>query len=163
MDDADGTRMDVTVELVSRLTASVGGSRLWRLLVSGDQTPSHLIVGPSYEEFPLPEQTGGTYRVENAVLVTSSVEDATDIGGSCPECGGGVRPGTVLDAVDESVRSGVEALDVPVPFMLADAITTMRCDGGTESSTPTDRGEPIRAPPGICTACGAVVPSTPEC
>lgn len=163
MDDADGQRVDATFELVSRITAAVGGSNVWRLRITGDELPNHLLITPAYDVFPVPEETGGTYRVQNAVLVTNHPENASTVDARCPECGGALRAGTAVDALGDAVKRATRTVDIPTPVLVADESTTIAPDGGDTLEQSGRHADPIQGPESVCTACDALVESTPDC
>jgi|GEM_PF-3082896 len=163
MDESDGDRVDLTVELVSRARTTVGDQAVWRLLVDGEDGRHALVVAPDYDGYPLPGDTGARYAVGNAVIIRRAPEAAPAVAGSCPECGGGLRAGTALDALAPAVHTATAALGVTALFVVADAATTITPADRSRGDPPDATGEPIATPSAVCTRCGDRLETRPEC
>jgi len=125
-DITDGTRVDVTVEFLSRRPVDCQGERVTRLLVAdADGTHFPVLVTPESESYPDLE-TGETYFLSGLLGAdpvrepgdetpetpdtpdTSETHDSPD----CPTCGAPLRRGRAIDAAGQVVRMAASHLGI---------------------------------------------------
>jgi Ca-activated chloride channel family protein len=149
-DVEEGVRCDVEVEFVTRRAVDVGDARVHRLLVA-DRTDTQFAVLVAPDRDVLSDlKTGETYRL--AGLLGAGPPRPTN-GRTCPDCGGAVRPGGVVDTVGPAVARAAARLDLDDRFGVVDDLSVVGepATGGWRPMACVDRPGP---PALVCTACG---------
>lgn len=156
-DIREGRRVEITVEFVTRRALCCDHGRVHRLLVadrSGTQFP--LLATPDADPL-LGLQSGERYLL-SGVLGAQPHGSLGDRGEQCPDCGGTIRPGQVVDTVDPAVREAATRLDLVKSFGIVDTkATVLEIPLG---DTPVDDWIPIGPdarmdlPDRVCASCG---------
>jgi Ca-activated chloride channel family protein len=158
----EGRRVDMTVEFVTRRVINCGDHTVYRLLVAdGSGTQFQVLTTPDTEP-PVGLRIGGTYRVTGLLGADPELPEDRH-GRECPSCGGVLRPGAVLDAVDPVVGQAADRLGLDGRFGILDDRTSVRQTGRDRQSadnwTPmTDHG--VDTPELVCVDCGQTLEDT---
>lgn len=163
----DGGRFDMDVEFICRRPVDLESGQCYRLLVADQAgTEFDIFTTPKHGR-PIDLKTGATHHVRGCIGVNPSAP-AIDPSETCPQCGDPLRPGRVLDAVDEVTRAAVGQLDLDRPFGLLDETGYIGRfepsqvppdDEGQVTSTPrpprpSESTDPL-VPDFVCSGCGS--------
>jgi Ca-activated chloride channel family protein len=156
-DIAEGERFDIAVEFITRRAIECDGGRVNRLLVA-DRTGTQFTVLATPDSEPLLNlKTGATHRI-SGMLGAGPVTAADDVRAECPDCGGRLRPGQVIDAAGSVVTQAASQLSLDEAFGLIDARTTVRRVREDRSLVddwrPMDDDRSVILPDYVCEACG---------
>ncbi len=152
-----GARLDIDVEFITKRVIESEGSQVTRLLVadqSGEQFA--LLVTPDSDSIR-GLKTGAVYHI-SGLLGTNPVDSTRSTVNECPSCGGQLREGHVIDAVDSSVTSAATQLGLDKTFGIVDATTTVQrvTDDAdvVDDWTPMTQEQSVKSPEFVCTSCG---------
>ena len=153
-----GARLDIAVEFITRRAIDCPDGRVHRLLVA-DQDGTEFAVLTTPDSEPVRDlKTGATHRI-TGLLGAEPPDETEPVNATCPDCGGALRPGTVVDAASPAVAQAAAELGLDDPVGIVDDATTVRrVRPGTttvDDWTPmgTDDGH-VAAPDYVCTDCG---------
>ena len=157
-DIADGKRQDIAVEFITRRTIGCDGEHVYRLLVADQSGKQFTVLATPDSEALLGLKTGATHRI-SGLLGAAPVTSADDIGAECPDCGGRLRSGQVVDAAGAAVTQAASQLALDEPFGIIDARATVRrvrdgrslVDGWAQMGDDTS----VTIPDYVCQSCGA--------
>jgi Ca-activated chloride channel family protein len=153
-----GARFDIDVEFITKRPIDCGGTTVTRLLVT-DQAGEQfaVLVAPDRASLPYLE-TGATYRL-SGLLGAQPVDSARGSAEECPDCGGPLRVGRVVDTAGSAVAAAASQLGVDEPFGIVDATTvvqTIADDADDVDDWTPMRDEQVVEPPDfVCDACGS--------
>lgn len=120
-----GARLDIDVEFITKRTVDCEGTKISRLLVT-DRADKQFAVLVASGPDSLPDlETGATYHV-SGLLGARSVDSARSSAEKCPDCGGRLRVGRVVDTADSAVAVAASQLDLDEPFGIVDATSSMQ-------------------------------------
>jgi Ca-activated chloride channel family protein len=152
-----GARLEIDVEFITKRVEQCRGTQVTRLLVA-DQSGQQfaLLVTPSAD--PVYDlKTGETYRITD-LLGAKPVESTRENAEECPDCGGGLRAGGVVDASGPAVTAAVAQLGLDEPFGVIDGTTTLQrvtADSAVvDDWTPMSEEQSVDPPAYVCTSCG---------
>ncbi|WP_435348523.1 vWA domain-containing protein [Haloarchaeobius sp. HRN-SO-5] len=156
-DVTEGQRLDVTVEFISRRPMDCAGERVRRLLVVDRAgTPFSVFVTPDGDPL-LDLKTGETYRL-SGLLGAGPIDSGESVAADCPDCGGTIRSGQVIDAAGPVLAQAKAELGITEPVGIVDDRTSVRLvrreDGTVDDWTPMQDGESVYAPDYVCESCG---------
>ncbi|GGJ04177.1 hypothetical protein GCM10008995_12470 [Halobellus salinus] len=159
-DIEDGKRHDIAVELVTRRAIDCDGEHVHRLLVTDQSGRQFTVLATPDSEALLGLKTGGTHRI-SGLLGAVPLTSGDDIGAVCPDCGGQLRPGQVVDAAGAAVTQAASQLSLDEPFGIIDVRTTVRRVRDDRSLvndwTPMDDDRSVSPPDYVCASCGCRV------
>jgi Ca-activated chloride channel family protein len=151
-----GARLDIDVEFIKKRTVDCEGTTCTRLIVTdqaGEQFTA--LVMPDHASVPELEP-GATYRI-SGLLGARPVDSPRDSPEECPDCGGQLRVGQVVDTVDPAATVAVAKLDLAEPFGIIDATAALQptVDDAdvVDDWTPLDEEQSVEPPDFICDAC----------
>ncbi|WP_302080620.1 vWA domain-containing protein [Salinibaculum rarum] len=152
-----GARLDIDVEFITKRVIESEGSQVTRLLVA-DQSGEQFALLLTPDTDPIRDlQTGGTYRI-SGLLGAKPVDHTRAYGEECPDCGGPLRRGHVVDGVSTAVTAAVARLGLEAPFGVVDDTTTVQpvADDGdvVDDWTPMNQERSIETPDFVCNSCG---------
>jgi Ca-activated chloride channel family protein len=156
-----GNRTDITVEVVEQQRLDCAGGRVCRLQVV-DTTGTVFTVLTTAERDHPDVEAGATYRLLG-VLGAAPVSRSVDDDWACPDCGGDLRQGGVVDIVDAALAQAVSQLDLDGLFGIVDAEASVRRVATGETAvddwTPMQSDRSVTTPEYVCDACGRHVDS----
>lgn len=152
-----GERCTITGEVVTSQSVPVEGGRVQKLLVTnrmGEQTTVLLIPDSTIEERVEP---GVRYRFSD-VLGADPVEKSRSTHRECPECGGSLRQGQLIDTAGTDVVQAVEKLSLDECVGIGDEQTAVERLYSNESLVDDWKpmtSEATATPPDyVCPSCG---------
>jgi len=156
-DIEDGKRHDIAVEFITRRAIDCDGEHVHRLLVADQSGRRFTVLATPHSEALIELKTGATHRI-SGVLGAVPVTTADDNGDECPDCGGRLRPGQIIDAAGAAVTQAASQLSLDEPFGIIDARATVRRvrEGRSlvDDWTPMDDDRPVTPPDYVCESCG---------
>jgi len=156
-DIEDGKRHDIAVEFITRRAIDCDGEHVHRLRVADQSGKKFTVLATPDSEALLDLKTGATHRI-SGLLGAAPVISADDIGAECPDCGGQLRPGQVVDAAGSAVTRAASQLSLDEPFGIIDAGATVhrvREDRSlVDDWTPMDDDRSVTPPDYVCESCG---------
>ena len=152
-----GARLDIDVEFITKRTVDCEGTKISRLLVT-DRADKQFAVLVASGPDSLPDlETGATYHV-SGLLGARSVDSARSSAEKCPDCGGRLRVGRVVDTADSAVAVAASQLDLDEPFGIVDATSSMQATADdadvVDDWTPMRDEQSVKPPDFVCDACG---------
>jgi Ca-activated chloride channel family protein len=154
----DGTRVDISVEFITRRQVDVPDGAVERLLMIGPEGRRFPVLATADTAALLDLKTGATHHLEDLLLARPIDMDAAG-SPDCPNCGRRTRPKQALDSVPETFRAAAEALGLKGVFGIFDDRTSL--DEGGERTEAVDDwqantgiDEPDGVPDRVCTSCG---------
>jgi Ca-activated chloride channel family protein len=163
-DVRERVRLDSLVEFITRRSLGCGDRRVERLVVA-DTTGRQFEVLTTPDSDPLVGlRSGDRYHI-SSLLCADPDGTAGTVDRECPDCGGPLRPGRVLDTVDPAVADAVAQLGLDEPFGILDSEAAIQ--GVRAESTPVDDWIPagddvVGLPDCVCRDCGRRVERRPE-
>ena len=154
-DIVERARLGIEAAFVTRRAVESGDAQIHRLLLTDQTGAQFAVLVPSSAMLP-GLKTGASYRFEGllgAAPVDETVHDAL----ICPDCGGGLRLGQVVDAAGRGIRGSVAQLGLDEPFGIVDAGTTVwRADRDRRQPAQTPQTDPPArpVPDFVCVSCG---------
>jgi len=115
-----GTRFDIEVEFITKRTIDAGGTDVTRVLVADQSGEQFSVIATPDSDSLYHLETGATYQLSE-LLGGSPIDSSHAPIGECPECGGELRPGQVIDTVDSAVATAVDELSLDDVFGILDA------------------------------------------
>jgi Ca-activated chloride channel family protein len=152
-----GERLDITIEVAATEVVEHEDTQTTQLLVI-DQSGTQFTVLAAPDTDALQElETGATYHV-TGLLGVRPVNQLEGRAGECPDCGGRLRDGGVVDTVSSAVVTATVELDLDEPFGVFDTESSVRSatqDGTViDDWTPMRTEEPVETPDYVCLSCG---------
>jgi Ca-activated chloride channel family protein len=153
-----GARLDIEVEFITKRKINAGGTDVTRVLVadqSGEQFS--VIAMPDTDSFCHLE-TGATYQLSE-LLGASPIDSTHAPIGECPNCGGELRPGQVIDTVDSAVAAAVEELGIDDVFGILDADSSVEAVTVEAEAVDdwqvmgNDQSSTVETPDYVCRSC----------
>ncbi|MFC7233425.1 VWA domain-containing protein [Saliphagus sp. GCM10025308] len=159
-DIADGKRLDIEVEFITRRVVECDGKRVHRLLVVDTSGKQFTVLTTPDSEPLLDLKTGGTHRLTD-LLGASPITTSENIDSECPTCDGALRPGQVVDTAGSVVTQAASQFSIDEPFGILDARATIRrvhgSSGRVNDWTPMDTEGQVAPPDYVCESCGRYV------
>jgi Ca-activated chloride channel family protein len=156
-DIEDGKRHDIAVEFITRRTIDCDGEHVHRLLVADQSGKQFTVLATPDSEALLGLKTGATHRI-SGLLGAAPVTSADDTWAECPDCGGWLRPGQVVDTAGAAVTQAASQLSLDEPFGIIDTRATVRRVRENRSLvddwTPMDDDRSVTPPDYVCESCG---------
>jgi len=156
-DIADGKRHDIAVEFITRRAIDCDGEHVHRLLVADQSGTQFTVLATPDSEALLDLKTGATHRI-SGMLGAVPVTTAGGIAAECPDCGGQLRPGQVVDAAGAAVTQAASQLSLDEPFGIIDAKASIRRVREGQSLvddwTPMGENRSVSPPDYACESCG---------
>jgi Ca-activated chloride channel family protein len=152
-----GARLNIDVEFIRKQTVECAGTTVTRLVVA-DQAGEQftVLVMPEYESVP-ELATGAMYRI-SGLLGARPVDSVPDSSEECPDCGGQLRVGQVVDTIGSGVTAAVSKLGVDEPFGIVDATAGLQATVDdadvVDDWTPMHEERSVEPPDFVCDACG---------
>ncbi|MFT4889946.1 MAG: Ca-activated chloride channel family protein [Halobacteriales archaeon] len=160
-DLGDGTRIDITVEFISRRPIECDGQRVYRLLVADRTGTRFTVLATPDSHSPVGLKTGARHRI-SGLLGATQPDPGSDAPAECPHCGGRLRTGGTVDAVDPAVASAAVELDLDEAFGIVDQRTTIRRvrddEDVVDDWSPMREDSPVSPPDYVCGSCQRHVP-----
>jgi Ca-activated chloride channel family protein len=156
----DGTRHDISVELISHRELECGEGRVTELVVS-DQAGEEFTVLVAPDANGLGDlATEATYRL-SGMLGAIPVYDSEAHEAECPACTGDLRPGQVIDATGRTMLQAAAQLELDETFGIIDRRTTVhrvRERGALVDDWDSMKADrPVESPDYVCVSCGSHV------
>jgi Ca-activated chloride channel family protein len=152
-----GARLDIEVEFITKQAIEYDGERVNRLLVADQTGEQFAVLGTPVSDTFQHLKTGETYRI-TGLLGARPVDAARRSAEDCPDCGGRLRAGHVVDAVGPAVTAATEQFGLDEPFGIIDDESSMQRvrDGAAaiDDWTPMETDRSIETPDFVCTDCG---------
>jgi Ca-activated chloride channel family protein len=152
-----GARLDIDVEFITKRALDCDGERVTRLLVADQSGTQFAVLATSHSDVVQHLKTGDTYRI-SGLLGAQPVDAARDSTEECPECGGRLRAGHVVDTVSPALTVAADQLDLDDRFGIIDeaaSIRRVRDNAGViDDWTPMDNEQSVETPDYVCKACG---------
>jgi len=156
-DIADGKRHDIAVTFITRRTIDCEGEHVQRLLVADQSGTEFTILATPDSEALLNLKTGATHHI-SGLLGAVPVAPAGGIKAACPDCGGQLRPGQVVDTAGSAVTQAASQLSLEESFGIIDTQASIRRvrEGRSlvDDWTPMDDTGPVTPPEYACESCG---------
>jgi len=156
-DIEDGKRHDIAVEFITRRAIDCDGEHVHRLVVADRSGKQFTVLATPDSETLLSLKTGATHRI-SGLLGAAPVTSVDNIGAECPDCGGRLRQGQVVDAAGVAVTQAASQLSLDEPFGIIDASATVRRVRENRSLvddwTPMDDDRSVTPPDYVCRSCG---------
>jgi Ca-activated chloride channel family protein len=156
-DIEDGKRHDIAVEFITRRAIDCDGEHIHRLVVADRSGKQFTVLATPDSETLLSLKTGATHRI-SGLLGAAPVTSVDDIGAECPDCGGRLRQGQVVDATGAAVTEAASQLSLDEPFGIIDASATVRRVRKNRSLvddwTSMDDDRSVTPPDYVCRSCG---------
>jgi len=157
----DGTREELTADVVSRGVIDCDGTLVQRLLVRREDGSQFVMLAASATDKLAGLVTGDRYVFGDVVYCQTKSESASEV---CPDCDGSLRRGTALDSFDSSLRMAVDRLDLEETVAIVTEqtrVNEVRPDSevGTDDWIPMESSGvgPITGPEFVCMDCGRSV------
>lgn len=153
------TRVDIEIELITKQAIECDGERIYRLIVA-DSTGEQFAILRAPENNVLQDlETGEIYQITD-LLGTRAIDTEYDDAENCPDCGGQLRPGHGVDAVEPAIATAAEQFEFNEPFGIIDNLSSIQrvrnnagtIDDWTTMETETDHSTEI--PHLVCIECG---------
>ncbi len=152
----EGTRLDITVEFVSYHAVDCKGGQMHRLVVTDETDTQFTVLATPDSDHPVDPETGAEYRFSG--LLGAAPVRRRGTGEECPACGGAVRPGQAVDAVEYDVAGVATELGLDEPFGVLDGQASTRRVAADETVVddwvPMREERPVERPEYVCESCG---------
>lgn len=148
-------RLAIELELVTRRGVTPEGERIHRLRVA-DRTGAQFAVLIAPGSDPLLDlETGARYWFDR-LLGAAPVDETVHDDWTCPDCGGGLRYGQIVDVAGPGMRGAVAQLGLDEPFGIVDAGTAVwRANPDRRPPERPHADRPSRTVPDfVCVSCG---------
>jgi Ca-activated chloride channel family protein len=148
-------RLTIELELVTRRAVTSEGERIHRLRVA-DRTGTRfaVLVAPGSDSLPDLETWAGYWF--DGLLGAAPVDETVHDDFACPDCGGGLRYGQIVDVAGRGLLGAVAQLDLGEPFGIVDAGTAVwRANRDRRPPERPHADRPSRTVPDfVCVSCG---------
>ncbi|MDB2249999.1 vWA domain-containing protein [Halorubrum ezzemoulense] len=156
-DIADGQRHDIAVEFITRRAIDCDGKQVHRLLVADQSGRQFTVLVTPDSETLLDLKTGANHHI-SGLLGAAPVSAASGSRDECPDCGGALRQGQTVDAVESAATRAASQLSLEESFGIIDAEATIRRVRDDRSLvddwTSMDNDETVSPPDYVCESCG---------
>lgn len=155
-DIAERVRLTIEVEFVTRRAVESKEARVHRLLFADRTDVRFAVLVPPGNDTLLDLKTGARYRFDG-LLGAAPVDETVHDDLACPECGGGLKRGQIVDVAGRGVRGAVAQLGIDEPFGIVDAGTIVwRADRGRQQPAGAPQADrPTQTVPDfVCVSCG---------
>lgn len=152
-----GARVDIDVNFITRRVVDCEDTWISRLLVADKAGEQFAVLVPP-ESDSLPDiKTGSTYHI-SGLLGARPPDSGCGSVQDCPDCGGQLRPGQVIDTVGQAVAAAASQLGLDEPLGIADTTTSVQpvTDDAdvVDDWTPMTTEQSVEPPDFVCNACG---------